>query len=106
PGEGKRFQSLNRGKRSLAIDLHKPEAQALLHRIIPQFDVVLINYRPGVPERLKVDYDTLKALHPGLIYCSITGWGHVGPLAGKGATDLAAAAYTGLLAGDEKVGED
>ena len=106
PGEGKRFQSLNRGKRSFAVDLQTPEGQALIHRIIPQFDAVLINYRPGVPERLHVDYDTLSAIHPGLIYASITGFGEKGPLAGKGATDLAAGAYTGLIAGDEKIGDD
>ena len=106
PGEGKRFQSLNRGKRSFAVDLQTAEGQALIHRIIPQFDAVLINYRPGVPERLHIDYDTLSAIHPGLIYASITGFGEKGPLAGKGATDLAAGAYTGLIAGDEKVGED
>ncbi len=106
PGEGKRFQSLNRGKRSFAVDLQTPEGQALIHRIIPQFDAMLINYRPGVPERLHIDYDTLSAIHPGLIYASITGFGEKGPLAGKGATDLAAGAYTGLIAGDEKIGDD
>lgn len=106
PGEGKRFQSLNRGKRSFAVNLQTAEGQALIHRIIPQFDAVLINYRPGVPERLHIDYDTLKAIHPGIIYASITGFGERGPLAGKGATDLAAGAYTGLIAGDEKIGDD
>lgn len=106
PGEGKRFQSLNRGKRSFAIDLQTPEGQALIHRIIPQFDAVLINYRPGVPERLHIDYDTLKAIHPGIIYATITGFGDRGPLAGKGATDLVAGAYTGLIAGDEKIGDN
>lgn len=106
PGEGKRFQSLNRGKRSFAVDLQTAEGQALIHRIIPRFDAVLINYRPGVPERLHIDYDTLKAIHPGIIYASITGFGERGPLAGKGATDLAAGAYTGLIAGDEKIGDD
>ena len=106
PGEGKRFQSLNRGKRSFAVDLQTPEGQALIHRIIPQFDAVLINYRPGVPERLNIDYDTLKAINPGIIYATITGFGDRGPLAGKGATDLVAGAYPGLIAGDEKIGDN
>ena len=106
PGEGKRFQSLNRGKRSFAIDLQHPQGQSLVHRIIPTFDAVLINYRPGVAERLRIDYDTLSAIHPALIYCSITGFGHTGPLSDKGATDLVAGAYSGLLAGDEKIGAD
>lgn len=106
PGEGKRFQSLNRGKRSFAIDLKTPEGQTLIYRILPRFDAVLINYRPGVPERLHIDYDSLRAIHPGLIYCSISGFGEQGPLAGKGATDLVAGAYAGLIAGDEKIGDD
>ena len=105
PGEGKRFQSLNRGKRSFAVDLQRAEGRALLHRILPQFDAVFINYRPGVPARLGIDYDTLRAIHPSLIYCSITGFGETGPLSGKGATDLVAGAYTGLIAGDEKIGD-
>ena len=51
PNEGKYFQSLNRGKRSLTVDLSKPDGQALIHRIVPHFDVVLLNYRAGVAER-------------------------------------------------------
>ncbi|MDA0364387.1 MAG: CoA transferase [Chloroflexi bacterium] len=106
PGEGKRFQSLNRGKRSVAIDLHDARGQALVHRIVPGFDVVTINYRPGVAERLRIDDRTLRALHPDLIYCRITGFGPEGPLASHGATDLVAGAYTGLVAGNGKVDED
>ncbi len=106
PGEGKRFQSLNRGKRSLGVDLQHERGRALIHRIVPSFDVVLINYRPGVAERLGVDDATLHALHPGLIYCRITGFGTQGPLAGHGATDLVAGAYSGLVAGDGKIDED
>lgn len=106
PGEGKRFQSLNRGKRSLIVDLQQEEGRALVRRIVPAFDVVLVNYRPGLPERWGLDYDTLKALHPGLIYVSITGFGEQGPMAGLGATDLVAGAYAGLVAGNDKVSED
>ncbi len=106
PNEGKRFQSLNRGQKSLAIDLGSPEGRAAVHRLIPGFDAIIINYRPGVPERLGLDYETLSALHPGLIYCSITGFGEEGPWAHRGATDLAASAYAGLIAGDEKIHPD
>jgi len=104
PGEGKRFQSLNRGKRSLAIDLATEQGRALLHHILPQFDVVTINYRPGVAARLGIDYDTLSAIHPSLIYGNLTGFGPRGPMAGAGATDIAATAYAGLVAGDGKLG--
>ncbi|MDO9444931.1 MAG: CoA transferase, partial [Dehalococcoidia bacterium] len=62
PGEGKRFQSLNRGAKSLALDVSTEAGRAALHRIIPSFDVVLTNYRPGVPERMGLGYETLSAL--------------------------------------------
>ena len=93
--EGKRFQSLNRGKRSLAIDLATKAGRELLYRILPDFDVVTINYRPGVAERLGIDYETLSEIHPALVYGDLTGFGPSGPMAGAGATDLAAAAYAG-----------
>lgn len=100
PNEGKRFQSLNRGKRALSIDLQHPQGRETILRLLPQFDVVLHNFRPGVDERLGLDYPSLSALHPQLIYASITGFGRRGPLAPNGATDLVAAAYSGLVAGD------
>jgi len=106
PNEGKRFQSLNRGAKSIALDLGSEEGRAALHRLIPGFDVVLINYRPGVPQRLGLDYETLQGIHPGIIYCSITGFGEEGPWADRGATDLVASAYAGLIAGDEKIHPD
>ena len=62
PNEGKYFQSLNRGKRSLTLDLAHRDAPAILERIIPHFDVVLSNYRFGVAERLGIDYASLKAI--------------------------------------------
>ena len=104
PGEGKRFQSLNRGKRSLAIDLSTEEGRQLLYRVIPQIDVVTINYRPGVAQRLGIDYDTLSALNSSLIYGNLSGFGPRGPMAGAGATDIAATAYAGLVAHDGKLG--
>lgn len=103
PSEGKRFQSLNRGAKSLALDTSTEAGRETLRRIIPTFDVVLTNYRPGVPERMGIGYEDLKAIHPGIIYCSITGFGDRGPLAKNGATDFVASAFTGLIAGDEKV---
>jgi formyl-CoA transferase len=104
PGEGKRFQSLNRGKRSLALDLSTEQGRELLYRILPDFDVVTMNYRPGVAQRLGIDYKTLSQIHPPLIYGDLTGFGPRGPMAGAGATDLAATAYAGLVVGDAKVG--
>lgn len=105
PQNGKRFQSLNRGKRSVVIDLQKPEGQELVHRIVPQFDVVTVNYRPGVAKRLRIDYSTLKAVHPSLVYCEASGFGYRGPLAQHAGMDNVAAAYSGLLVGNEKIDE-
>ena len=105
PGESKGFHSLNRGKRSLVIDLRSPDAQEMVHRIIPGFDVFLINARPGVPERLRVDYETLKQFRPDIIYFENTGFGRGGPSEFRSGSDAVAQAYSGLLAGDGKVGE-
>lgn len=105
PNEGKYFQSLNRGKRSLTIDLSKPKGQALVHRIIPGFDVILMNYRAGVAERLNIGYARLSALNPGLIYANITGFGDSGPYAQRAGSDIVAQAYSGVMAAEAKVDE-
>ena len=105
PNEGKYFQSLNRGKRSLTVDLARPEGQQLIHRLIPAFDVVLINYRAGVPARLGIDYETLSRLNPRLIYATITGFGDCGPQATRAGSDIVAQAYSGLMAAEAKIDE-
>lgn len=103
PNEGKYFQSLNRGKRSLTIDLSLAEGRAVIHRLVPRFDVVLINYRTGVAERMGIDYPTLSAINPGLIYANISGFGDVGPYATRAGSDIVAQAYSGLMAAEAKV---
>ncbi|MDA1061405.1 MAG: CoA transferase [Chloroflexi bacterium] len=103
PGESKNFHALNRGKRSLVIDLKLPEAQALTHRLIAGFDVFLMNARPGVPERLRVDYETLSKFRPDLVYLENSGFGRRGPSATRSGSDAVAQAYSGLMAGDGKV---
>ena len=105
PGEGKYFQSLNRGKRSLVVDLARPEAAALMRRLVPSFDVVVTNYRFGVAERLGLDYAALAAVHPRLIYASITGFGERGPYARRAGSDIVAQAYSGLMAAEAKTDE-
>ena len=106
PQQGKRFLSLNRGKRSLAVDLRQPAGRELIYRLMPQIDVVTINYRLGVAERLGIDYETLKAYSAGLIYCEVTGFGNRGPMAKRAGTDIVASAYSGLMVGDQKIDED
>ena len=102
PAEGKRFQSLNRGKRSIAVDLADPRGRELVHALVPSMDVATINFRVGVAERLGIDYDTLRAYRPDLIYCELSGFGNRGEMATRAATDVVASAYSGLTFADMK----
>ena len=106
PGESKFFQGLNRGKRSLVVDLHVPGGRELIHRLVPGIDVVINNYRLGVPERLGIDYATLRAIRPDLIYWQNTGFGERGPEAGRPGSDIVAQAYSGLMAVEGKLDAD
>lgn len=106
PGESKWFQSLNRGKRSLVLALRDPEAQAIVHKLVPEIDVVVINYRPDVAARLGLDYDTLRALRSDLIYVDNTAFGRQGPWAQRPGYDIVAQAVTGLMALDGKLDDN
>jgi crotonobetainyl-CoA:carnitine CoA-transferase CaiB-like acyl-CoA transferase len=106
PNEAKGFQALNRGKRSLVVNLRDPRGQELIHRIIPHIDVLTINYRLGVAKRLHLDYDTLRQYRPDLIYWQNTGFGDEGPDRLRAGSDIVAQAYSGLMALDGKVDED
>ncbi len=105
PGESKTFHTVNRGKRSLVLDLANETAQRAAHRLISSFDVFIINARPGVPQRLRIDYDTLKQYRPDLIYMENTAYGAHGPSAQRSGSDIVAQGYSGLMAGDGKVDE-
>ncbi len=102
PGESKWFQSLNRGKRSLVLALQEPEAQAIVHKLIPDVDVVVINYRPDVAARLGIDYETLRALREDLVYVDNTAFGREGPWAERPGYDIIAQAVSGLMMTDGK----
>jgi formyl-CoA transferase len=106
PKESRTFASLNRGKRGVAIDLTRPEAQEVIHAMVKDADVVVINYRPGVAEQLGIDHPTLSALNPRLIYCENTAFGRQGPLARRGGYDIVVQALTGLMAGEAKLDGD
>jgi CoA:oxalate CoA-transferase len=80
-GHSTYFGQLNAGKKSIALDMKTPAAIALLKRMAAEADVVLENFRPGVMARLGLDYDTLSAINPRLVYCSISGHGQSGPKA-------------------------
>ena len=91
------FHLLNRGKRSLAIDLKQPAVIETLRPLIERADILIEQFRPGVMARFGLGADAVRAINPGIIYCSITGWGQSGPKAGKAAHDLNYMAETGLL---------
>ncbi len=91
------FMCANRGKRSLAIDLATPEGAALVRQLAAEADVLLENYKVGQLAKYGLDADSLRALNPGLIYCSITGYGQTGPLSHKAGYDFAIQAEGGLM---------
>lgn len=97
-GESAAFMAMNRNKRGVALNLKLPEAQEALKRMAAKADVLTENYRKGTLEKLGIGYDTLKRINPGLIYCSISGYGRTGPYADKGGYDLIAQGMSGLMA--------
>lgn len=91
------FLSLNRNKRSLAVDLKAPEGKQILLDLVKNADVFLQNYRPGVAKRLGVDYETLSAINPRLIYISMSGYGEDGPYVNYPGQDLLLQAMSGAM---------
>jgi len=82
-GAGTMFGQLNAGKRSIALDLKRPESIAAIKKLVTKVDVVLENYRPGVMKRLGIDYPELAKVNSRLVYCAISGYGQTGPAAGR-----------------------
>ncbi len=109
------FLCTNRNKRSVTVDIAKPEGQALIKRLATQADVVLENFKVGGLKQYGLDYDSLAALNPRLVYCSITGFGQTGPYAPRAGYDFLIQGMGGLMgitgrsddetgAGPQKVG--
>jgi len=96
-GEAAYFFAMNRNKSSICLDLSKPEGLQILKDLVAQSDVVIENFRPGVTKRLGIDYDALSAVNPKLVYCSISGFGQEGPMAGRAAYDYVIQAMSGLM---------
>ncbi len=105
PLESKTYQGLNRGKRSISANLADERVQAAMHKLVETVDVVVINYRPDVPARLNVDYETLSAIKPDLIYVDSTAFGREGPWAMKPGYDIVAQGVSGLTAGGARFDE-
>lgn len=91
------FLSVNRGKRSLTLDLAKPEGQAVIRRLALRSDVVIENFKPGALARYGLDAASLRAVNPRLICCSVTGFGQDGPRRDQAAYDFAIQAMGGLM---------
>jgi crotonobetainyl-CoA:carnitine CoA-transferase CaiB-like acyl-CoA transferase len=91
------FLSLNRNKRSLAVNLKDDEGRALLTELVRTSDVFLQNYRPGVAERLGVDYESLRKINPKIVYVSISGYGEDGPYRDRPGQDLLLQAMSGAM---------
>jgi crotonobetainyl-CoA:carnitine CoA-transferase CaiB-like acyl-CoA transferase len=97
PGVSAVFLAVNRNKRSIVLDLKQPAGVTVLRRLAATADVLVENYRTGVARRLGIDYETLRAVNPRLVYCSISGFGQTGPYAARGGFDLIAQGMSGLM---------
>jgi CoA:oxalate CoA-transferase len=82
-GASTSFGQLNAGKKSLVLDLKRPEAVEIVHRLVKTADVVVENFRPGVMQRFGLDYPKLREVNPAIVYCAISGYGQTGPSAGR-----------------------
>ncbi|MDE2474365.1 MAG: CoA transferase [Alphaproteobacteria bacterium] len=91
------FFNLNRNKRSFVLDLKTQAARQVFYRLVQTADILVENYRPGVTQRLGIDYPTLNAINPRLIYASISGFGQTGPWSGRPGFDLIAQAMSGVM---------
>jgi crotonobetainyl-CoA:carnitine CoA-transferase CaiB-like acyl-CoA transferase len=95
--EAASFMMMNRNKRGIALDLKKPGGRRVLEQLVPQVDVLIENFSPGTMEKLGFGYARLKEINPGLIYCTVTGFGRTGPYAQRRGFDLVAQAMSGIM---------
>ncbi len=96
-GESAYFISLNRNKRSLTLNIKKEHGREILRKLLAQSDVLVENYRMGTLDKMGFGYDEVGTINPGIIYCSITGYGRSGPLSGEAGVDIVVAAEAGLI---------
>jgi crotonobetainyl-CoA:carnitine CoA-transferase CaiB-like acyl-CoA transferase len=97
PGESAYFLCVNRNKRSITLDLKQPTGIRIVKELAGKCDVVLENFTPGTMDSLGIGYETLRAINPRIIYCSITGFGPDGPFSNRAGYDLAVSAFGGLM---------
>ncbi|MEQ8504396.1 MAG: CoA transferase [Rhodospirillales bacterium] len=105
PRHGSDFQNLHRNKRALTLNLKSPEGLAVLKRLVEKADVIVENFRPDVKDRLGIDYESLYAINPQLVYASISGFGQDGPYAKRPGFDQIAQGMGGLMSITGRPGE-
>jgi len=105
PGTGPLDRYLNRGKRSVTLNLKSAEGQGIFRKMAAAADVVVEGFRPGVVKRLGVGYETLSEANPGLVYCSISGYGQTGPMRDAAGHDVNYLSYAGILGLSGRPGE-
>ena len=96
--ESRAFIGVNRSKLGIALDLKRPEGLALLLRLVRDADVLVHNFRPGVPARLGIGYEPLAMINPRLVYCAVSGYGESGPMKDKAGYDQVLQSMTGMTA--------
>ena len=96
-GESTCFFQINRNKKSLALNLKHDQGKAIFRQLAESADVIVENFRPGVTRSLGIDYDSIRAFNPGIIYCAISGYGQTGPYSHRGGFDLVAQGMSGLM---------
>jgi crotonobetainyl-CoA:carnitine CoA-transferase CaiB-like acyl-CoA transferase len=101
-GYGRSFFALNRGKKGITLDLKNPKTQVVIKKLVEDSDVMIINSRPDVPKKLKLDYESIKSYNPAIIYCSNTAFGRSGPDSHRPGYDLIAQAISGLMSSENK----
>ncbi|HID84566.1 MAG TPA: CoA transferase, partial [Anaerolineaceae bacterium] len=91
------FEAVNAGKKSLAVNYRRPEGREVIYRLVERADVFIEGFRPGAVERYRLDYTTLQAINPRLVYCALSGYGQAGPYRQRAGHDLNYVAVGGAL---------
>ncbi|HEY7268889.1 MAG TPA: CoA transferase, partial [Dehalococcoidia bacterium] len=97
PLESRSFIQLNRGKKGITLNLRHQHGRDVFYKLVPTADVIVLNYRPDTPAKLGIDYETLSAINPNLVYVWNTAFGRKGPHANRAGYDIISQAYSGIM---------
>ena len=96
-GDGTYFLAVNRNKECISVDLRKPEGLEIVKKLVAEADIVIENFTPSVPAKLGIDYDSLKAVNPDIVYLAISGYGTTGPYKDRPGLDLVFQGFSGMM---------